>query len=277
MNNNTHENQSLQFYMQEIAAAPLTAEEEKALAIKARQGSSRALDKLITASLPLVVSTARRYQRSRLPLADLINEGNLALVRAARRYDPTRQASFSSYAVWHVRHAMEHAIAQQQHTVSLPQREQAQQAQIARIDAEFRKHHQRQPDICEIASAAGISEHNVKHAMTGAIQQTAIDTPLSPHSPVTLLDRMPDTAAAPADQMLISSIAGSRLSCAISQLPQREQNVLRDFYGIGRHHLTLAEIGQQYGFSRERARQIRKKALRHLRRAVRTTGVALCK
>lgn len=270
MNSNTHENQSLQFYMQEIAqAAPLTAEEELKLAIQARQGSRRALDKLITASLPLVVSTARRYQRRGIPFADLINEGNLALVRAAQRYDHTRQVRFSSYAVWYVRHAMEHAIAQQQHSVALPQAQQTQQAQIARIQAEFSQQNLRQPNINEIASAAGISEHDVKHTMTGTVRQTVIDAPLSPHSPVTLLDRMPDASTVPTDRMLMQNVARQQLSLAISQLPQREQNVLRAFYGIDEEQHTLAEIGQRYGFSRERARQIRKKALRHLRRASR--------
>jgi RNA polymerase primary sigma factor len=266
MNTSTHEDASLSLYMQEVSQNPLlSAEEEATLAQQARKGNQRALDKLITANLRLVIANARRHQGRGVALADLINEGNLALVNAARRFDPSRGIRFASFAAWWVQYAIDDAIAAQGRAVSVPPAQLSEINRINKFKADFRQQNERQPNINEIAHATNKTELSVKKTMQGSIQQHSVDAPLTKHSPVTLLDRLTDSDAQPSDSLLLRHNAARQLHDAITHLTQREQNVVRAFYGIDHPQLTFAEIGERYGFSRERARQIRKKALRHMR------------
>lgn len=228
---------------------------------------SKEQDKLINDNIGFVISIAKQYTGKGLDMDDLVNEGNLGLIRAAEKYDESRGYSFQSYAVWWIRQAMQQAIAEQSRIVNMPPREVSEVNRINRLRALFEQENERRPNINEIAESANVPEHRVKATMsTAGNRSVSVDAPFSGSNPTTLLDLMSsdDDGDAAERQTLAQSIRDD-IHDALSCLSERERNVLAAFYGIGQPEMTFAEIGQRYHFSRERARQIRKKALRHLR------------
>ena len=262
---NNHEDASLERYLLEIGREEqLTEEEEKALAIKAREGSRRAQDRLVTANLKLVVSIAKKFQGKGLRLPDLINEGNLGLLRASEKYDGTRGIRFASFATMWIRQAIEEALAEQARVVTMPSDDLSRINKLNGLRSAFEQEHGMKPNINEIAEAAKMSEIEVKNAMKGSSRQFSVDAPIREGAPNTLLDIL--AADMPATDTQTAAVAArAEIARVVSLLDDRERNVVTAFYGIGEPEQTFAEIGKRYGYSRERARQIRKKALRHMR------------
>lgn len=242
----------------------LSPEEERELAIKAREGSKRAQDKLVTANLRLVVSVAKKYQGKGLRLPDLINEGNIGLLRAAERYDVSRGVPFAAFATNSIRQAIELAVAEQSRVVVMPSDEVAQINRLNGLRSAFEQEHGVKPNINEMAEASRMTESEVKHHMKGSARQYSVDAPMHNGAPVTLLDILAADEP-PTDNETAVIAAREEIKRVVALLDDRERNVVRAFYGIGEPEQTFAEIGARYGFSRERARQIRKKALRHMR------------
>lgn len=222
---------------------------------------------LVKDNIGFVISIAKQYSDKGLDMDDLVNEGNLGLIRAAEKYDESRGYSFQSYAVWWIRQAIQQAIAEQSRIVSMPTREVGQVNRINHVRAVFQQENERRPNINEIAEAAQITEHEVKRTMrTAGNRSVSVDAPFSGSNPTTLLDLMSNGESADAiEQQLHRESIRDGIAMAMKNISQRERDVIAAFYGIGQPAITFAEIGQRYGFSRERARQIRKKALRHLR------------
>ena len=256
---------TLDRYLKEIGQTELlTPEEEASLAQRIRKGDRRAQDRLITANLRFVVSVAKQYQGKGLELADLINEGNIGLIHAAEKYDETRGFKFISYAVWWIRQSIQQAIAEQSHIVRVPVNKVGEVNRINKLRAIFEQQHERRPNINEIAEKANMSEHNIKDAMTASTRHFSVDAPVNDGSNSTLLDILPG-GDEPSDYQLVMESLRDEIRLALTQLKDREQNVLKAFYGIDEPEQTLAEIGDRYGMSRERTRQVREKAVRHLR------------
>lgn len=221
--------------------------------------------RLITDNLPFVTTIAKQYVGKGLDLEDLISEGTVGLIRAAERYDESRDYSFISFAVWWIRQAIQDAIAAQSRVVRVSKKEVGQVNRINRLRAEFEQEHGRRPNINEIADGVNTTEHNVKESMRASTRQTSFDAPFSGSNPTTLLDLLSgDDEPATDYQLLIESLRED-LRQAVAELRPRERTVLAAFYGIDQPEQTFAEIAARMGIKRERARQIRKKALRHLR------------
>ena len=262
---NNHEDASLERYFLEIGREQLLSpEEERELAIKAREGSKRAQDKLVTANLRLVVSVAKKYQGKGLRLPDLINEGNIGLLRAAERYDVSRGVPFAAFATNSIRQAIELAVAEQSRVVVMPSDDVAQINRLTGLRSAYEQEHGVKPNINEMAEASRMTESEVKHHMKGSARQYSVDAPMHYGAPVTLLDILAADEP-PTDNETAVIAAREEIKRVVALLDDRERNVVGAFYGIGEPEQTLAEIGARYGFSRERARQIRKKALRHMR------------
>lgn len=225
-------------------------------------------DKLIKDNIGFVISIAKQYTGKGLDMDDLVNEGNLGLIRAAEKFDESRGYSFQSYAVWWIRQSMQQAIAEQSRIVSMPRREVGEVNRLNRVRAAFEQENQRRPNINEIAEAASVTEHEVKKTMSVAGSRSiSVDAPFSKTNPTTLLDLMSsDDETNATDRLAMLEAMRSDIHEALKNLTERERNVIMAFYGIGQQQMTFAEIGERYGMKRERARQIRKKALRHLRR-----------
>lgn len=229
--------------------------------------TSKEQDKLVKDNIGFVISIAKQYTDKGLDMDDLVNEGSLGLIRAAEKFDESRGYSFQSYAVWWIRQSIQQAIAEQSRIVSMPTREVGQVNRLNHLRAAFEQQNQRRPNINEIAEAAQMSEHDVKRTMrTAGNRSVSVDAPFSGNNPTTLLDLMSNGEAADAvERQLQRESIRDGIQKALACISERERNVITAFYGIGQQPMTFAEIGQRYGFTRERARQIRKKALRHLR------------
>ena len=253
-------------YLQEIGREPmLTPDEEVELAQKIREGDQRALDKLVRANLRFVVSVAKQYQNQGLALPDLINEGNLGLIKAAEKFDETRGFRFISYAVWWIRQSILQALAEQSRIVRLPLNQVGSLNKIQRAIASFEQEHQRRPAPQEIANILDIPVEKVRESYRMSGRSVSVDTPLSDGEDNTLLDVMSDANAAPTDSRLNHESLAEELRRALKNLPERERNIVESCYGIGREELSLEEIGLRFGLTRERVRQIKEKALRQLK------------
>lgn len=253
-------------YLQEIGREPmLTPDEEVELAQKIREGDQRALDKLVRANLRFVVSVAKQYQNQGLALPDLINEGNLGLIKAAEKFDETRGFKFISYAVWWIRQSILQALAEQSRIVRLPLNQVGSLNKIQRAIASFEQEHQRRPAPQEIADILDIPVEKVRESYRMSGRNVSVDTPLSDGEDNTLLDVMSDANAAPTDSRLNHESLAEELRRALKNLPERERNIVESCYGIGREELSLEEIGLRFGLTRERVRQIKEKALRQLK------------
>lgn len=218
---------------------------------------------------PLIASIAKQFLGHGLELDDLVSEGNIGLLRAAEKFDESRGLKFSSYAVWWIRQAIQQAVAEQGNTISVPATQAQQAHRISRIGAGFEQENGRKANINELAEKSGFPERKVMDVMKSSTRQMSVDAPLTAGGKNTLLDVMPggefDT-----DNVIINDSVRDALRSAISVLNERERNVISAFYGIDREEMTLAQIGAHYGMTRERARQVRNKALRHMRKASRS-------
>ena len=262
------ESQALEKYLQEIGREELlTVEEEVELAQKIHKGDKRALERLVRANLRFVVSVAKQYQNQGLSLPDLINEGNLGLIRAAEKFDETRGFKFISYAVWWIRQSILQALAEQSRIVRLPLNQSGSLNKINKMQQKFEQEYERRPSIEEIAEGIDLPEEKVEDAMKSNTRHISVDAPFSADDESnTLLDVLEDTSTPDADNELVTESLRAEITKALSILKERERQIVEASYGIGAGgEMTLEEIGTKYGLSRERVRQIKEKAIRRLR------------
>jgi len=254
-------------YLQEIGQIPLlTPDEEVELARRIKQGDQDSLHRLTRANLRFVVSVAKKYQGQGLSLADLINEGNYGLIKAAQRFDETRGFKFISYAVWWIRQAILQALAEQSRVVRLPLNRIGTISKIRKTGAKLAQSHEREPNIEELAKELDIDVEKVREAMQHTGRHLSMDAPFNDDDDNSLLDVLPDDEDTSPDEMLLDESLKIDIERALSMLHPREAEITRLYFGIGREHpLTLEEIGQRFGLTRERVRQIKEKALRKLR------------
>ena len=261
--------ESLDKYLVEIGRVPMISiEEEIELAQKIRKGGragERAKEKLVNANLRFVVSVAKQYQHQGLSLTDLIDEGNIGLVRAAEKFDETRGFKFISYAVWWIRQSILQAIAEQSRIVRLPLNQVGSVNKINKALNKFEQEFERRPSVEEIAASTDIPEEKVDDALKANTRQVSVDAPFSDDDGGSMLDVMADTNAPTVDNELLQESLREELRKVLSTLKERERLVIKDFYGIDTPEKTLEEIGATYGLTRERVRQIREKAIRKLR------------
>lgn len=263
------ENVSLDKYLQEIGRVDLiTAEEEAELAKRIKQGDNAALEKLTKANLRFVVSVSKQYQNQGLTLSDLINEGNLGLIKAAQRFDETRGFKFISYAVWWIRQSILQALAEQSRIVRLPLNKIGAINKINKTFAKLEQEFEREPSAKEIATILEISETEVQDSMRTSGRHVSMDAPISTSDDGagTMLDVFENEDAASPEKGLLNESLRREIERALCTLTQREAEVIRFFFGLnGEYALTLDEIGQKFELTRERVRQIKEKAIRRLK------------
>ena len=257
------ETASLDKYLQEIGKVELiTADEEVELAQRIRQGDRVALEKLTKANLRFVVSVSKQYQNQGLSLPDLINEGNLGLIKAAQRFDETRGFKFISYAVWWIRQSILQALAEQSRIVRLPLNKIGSINKINKTFAKLEQEFEREPNAEEIAEALDITEAEVKESMKNAGRHVSMDAPLTQDEDNNMYDVLKsDEVVTPETELLYESLK-KEIDRAISTLTPREADVVRLYFGLnGSHPMTLEEIGEKFDLTRERVRQIKEKAI----------------
>ena len=260
------ESASLDKYLQEIGHEELlSVEEEVELAQKIKKGDRRALERLTRANLRFVVSVAKQYQNKGLSLPDLINEGNVGLIKAAEKFDETRGFKFISYAVWWIRQSILQAIAEQSRIVRLPLNQVGSVNKINRELNKFEQEHERRPSVDEIADRIDLPEDKIEEAMKANNRHVSMDAPFVDGEDNSLLDVLADNNMPMADKALVQESLRKEIDRAIELLNDREQKVVRAFFGIGSPEMTLEEIGDKYNLTRERVRQIKEKAIRRLR------------
>ena len=261
------ESQSLDKYLQEIGREELiTAEMEVELAQRIKKGDQLALEKLTKANLRFVVSVAKQYQNQGLTLPDLINEGNLGLIKAAQRFDETRGFKFISYAVWWIRQSILQALAEQSRIVRLPLNQVGSLNKINKAFSRLEQEFERPPSSDELATALDLSEEKVKDTMKISGRHVSVDAPFVDGEDNSLLDVMVNNDSPKADLILMRESLQREIERSLSTLSDREKDVVMLFFGIGRQHgLTLEEIGTKFDLTRERVRQIKEKAIRRLR------------
>ena len=260
------ESASLEKYLQEIGKEELlTVEEEVELAQQIRKGDRKALERLTKANLRFVVSVAKQYQNQGLTLPDLINEGNVGLIKAAEKFDETRGFKFISYAVGWIRQSILQAIAEQSRIVRLPLNQVGSVNKINKALNKFEQENERRPSVEEIAASTDIPEDKVDDALKANSRHVSVDAPFSDDDGGSMLDIMTDTNAPSVDKELLMESLREELRKVLGTLKERERLVIKDYYGIDTEEKTLEEIGSRYGLTRERVRQIREKAIRKLR------------
>lgn len=260
------ESASLEKYLQEIGHQDLlTADEEVELAQQIRKGDRKALERLTKANLRFVVSVAKQYQNKGLSLPDLINEGNLGLIKAAERYDETRGFKFISYAVWWIRQSILQAIAEQSRIVRLPLNQVGSVNRIARELNKFEQENERKPSVEEMADRIDLPEEKIAEAMKINTHHVSMDAPFADGEDNSLLDFLPNTDSPSTDNVLDQESLRTEIGRVLDVLNDREQKVIKAFFGIGMQEMTLEEIGDKYNLPRERVRQIKEKAIRRLR------------
>ena len=262
------ESQSLDKYLQDIGKEELiTAETEVELAKRIKQGDQEALEKLTKANLRFVVSVAKQYQNQGLTLPDLINEGNLGLIKAAQKFDETRGFKFISYAVWWIRQSILQALAEQARIVRLPLNQVGSLNKINKAFSKLEQEYERPPSAEELAEVLEVPEDKIKESMKVAGRHVSMDAPLSSSEDGgTLMDVMANGDSPKADKLLMAESLQKEIERSLSTLTDKEREVIRLFFGIGMNHgLTLEEIGSKFNLTRERVRQIKEKAIRRLR------------
>lgn len=260
------ESASLDKYLQEIGHEELlTTDQEVELAQRIRKGDKRALERLTKANLRFVVSVAKQYQNQGLSLPDLINEGNVGLIKAAEKFDETRGFKFISYAVWWIRQSILQAIAEQSRLVRLPLNQVGSVNKITRELNKFEQEHERKPSVDEIAERVDLPEDKIADAMKANSRHVSMDAPIADGEDSSMIDFLAGDSSNTDRELAIESLK-AEVSRILKLLTDKEQKVLRAFFGIdGSPEMTLDEIGEKYNLSRERVRQIKEKALRRLR------------
>jgi len=265
------ENTSLNKYLKEINSEKLiTAEEEANLARKIRQGDEMAIDKLTKANLRFVVSVAKQYQYRGLPLTDLINEGNIGLIKAAKRFDETRGFKLISYAVWFIRQSIQQAIDEQSHMMRLPSNKIELNKKIKKVFIKMEQLLEREPSYEEIGNELCLTAQVINDALNTSRRQVSLDTPLAGTDDLTLMDLIEDKNGENADREQVNKSLAKELENIIATLPSREAEVLSLHYGLnGKKPLTYQEIGDQFGFTKVWAREINDKAILRLKQTSR--------
>ena len=266
------EDRSLDLYLQEIGNVPLLmAEEETELARSVRAGDQKALEKLASSNLRFVVSVAKQYQNQGLSLSDLINEGNIGLIKAAKRFDETKGFKFISYAVWWIRQSILQALAEQSRIVRLPLSRVGALHKIGRLSSEFEQEFGREPSAEEIARELDMKPGDVKDTMRIASRHVSLDAPLKSGEDNRLLDLIEDDEQDAPDEALMVDALKEEIFRALGSLTKREAAVIALYFGINMEKpYTLEEIGSRFSLTRERVRQIKEKALRRLRHVSRS-------
>jgi RNA polymerase primary sigma factor len=260
------ESASLQQYLSDVAKIPMVAaEEEVILTQKIKQGDQAALERLTSANLRFVVSVAKQYESSGLTLGDLINEGNLGLIKAAKRFDETKGFKFISYAVWWIRQSILQAINDHSRIVRLPSNKVGDLSKISKTSSLLEQHLERAPTPEEVAESMGVPIEKVSTVMASAGRAVSVDAPFSADAENTLLDVLPNTMPA-ADSGVLAESLSTEVSNGLRMLDQRDRDIIKAFFGLGTGQaLSLDEISEQYHLTRERVRQIKDKALARLR------------
>ncbi len=266
------ETASLDKYLQEIAKVELiTADEEVELARRIKAGDQTALEKLTKANLRFVVSVSKQYQNQGLSLPDLINEGNLGLIKAGQRFDETRGFKFISYAVWWIRQSILQALAEQSRIVRLPLNKIGSINKINKAYAHLEQEFEREPNVEEIADLLDISETEVKESLRNSGRHLSMDAPLVQDEENNMYDVIRSEDSPTPETGLMYESLRKEIERAISTLPQREADVIRYYFGLeGKHPMTLEEIGEKFDLTRERVRQIKEKAIRRLKHVSRS-------
>lgn len=260
------ETASLDKYLQEIGREELiSVDEEVELAQRIRQGDQQALDKLTRANLRFVVSVAKQYQNQGLSLPDLINEGNLGLIKAAQKFDETRGFKFISYAVWWIRQSILQALAEQSRIVRLPLNQVGTLNKITKALSKFEQENERPPSAEELAESIDVPVEKIADTLKVRGRHISVDAPFVEGEDNSLLDVLPNEDSTPADDSLNKESLRREVDRALKQLHEREREILKMFFGIGCQEMTLEEIGAKFDLTRERVRQIKEKAIRRLK------------
>ena len=265
------ESASLDKYLQEIGREELiTVEEEVELAQRIKKGDQAALDKLTRANLRFVVSVAKQYQNQGISLPDLINEGNLGLIKAAEKFDETRGFKFISYAVWWIRQSILQALAEQSRIVRLPLNQVGSLNKINKALSQFEQQYERQPSPDELADMLEIPREKIADTLRVSGRHVSVDAPFVDGEDNSLLDVLVNNDSPNADKGLVNESLNTEIERALSTLTERERDIVKYFFGIGCQEMTLEEIGEKFGLTRERVRQIKEKAIRRLRHSARS-------
>ena len=265
------ESASLDKYLQEIGKEDLiTVEEEVELAQRIRKGDQKALEKLTRANLRFVVSVAKQYQNQGLSLPDLINEGNLGLIKAAEKFDETRGFKFISYAVWWIRQSILQALAEQSRIVRLPLNQVGSLNKINKAFSRFEQENERRPSPEELADSLDLPAEKVADTLRVSGRHISVDAPFVEGEDNSLLDVLVNDDSPIADRTLINESLSTEVERALSTLTERERDIIKLFFGINTQEMTLEEIGEKFGLTSERVRQIKEKAIRRLRHSSRS-------
>ena len=268
----TTRNETLDKYLQEISREPMiTVNEEVELAQRIRQGDRAALEKLTRANLRFVVSVAKQYQNQGLGLTDLINEGNIGLLKAAEKFDETRGFKFISYAVWWIRQSILQALAEQSRNIRLPLNQVGLLNKISKESAQFEQRYERRPTSEELSDILDIPVEKIDEALSHSGSPLSVDAPFEEGESNSLLDVLPSGDTPTTDKSLMNESLATEIDRALSTLSEREKEILQMLFGIGCQEMTLEEIGDHFGLTRERVRQVKEKALRRLRSTSRST------
>lgn len=260
------ENVSLDKYLQEINRVEcVSPEEEVELARRIHNGDRKALEKLTKANLRFVVTVAKQYQNQGLSLPDLINEGNVGLIKAAEKFDETRGFKFISYAVWWIRQSIMQAIAEQSRMIRLPLNQIGFVTKINKESSRFEQEYERKPSAEELSERINLASEKVTDVISAGARHVSADAPFSDDENSSLLDFIANNDTPSTDDALVRESLKAEITVLLKELPERERAIVKAYYGIDGDEKTLDEIGRQFGLTRERVRQIREKAIRRLR------------
>lgn len=258
--------QSLEDYLNDISKQPLlTAEDEVKLAQRIRNDDREALERLVCANLRFVVSVAKQYQNQGLTLPDLINEGNIGLIKAAEKFDETRGFKFISYAVWWIRQSILQALAEQSRMVRLPLNQVSAVSRINKLIMKFEQEHERKPSAYELSELIDETPEKIRDSLRANGRPMSINAPLGEGDDSTLLEVISDENTPQADRGMIDKSLATEIERMLDTLDEREKTIVEMCFGINNREMTLEEISEKFGLSRERVRQIREKALLKLR------------
>ena len=268
------ENATLDRYLQEIGREELlTIEEEVELAQRIKKGDRKALEKLAKANLRFVVSVAKQYQNQGLSLPDLINEGNVGLIKAAEKFDETRGFKFISYAVWWIRQSILQAIAEKSNLIKLPLNQVGAINKLSHASNQFEQEHERRPSLNEIADKLNISEEKIEDAFKASGRHVSVDAPINNDESCRLIDNIASDNSTSADNELVIESLREEIGRTLNILNERERIIIESFYGIGQPDKTLEEIAEMCKLTRERVRQIKEKAIRKLRKSTKNKSL----
>lgn len=266
---------SLDKYLNDIGKeAMITADEEVELALRIQKGDEKALEQLTRANLRFVVSVAKQYQGQGIPLSDLINEGNIGLIKAAERFDPSKGFKFISYAVWWIRQSIMQSIIDQSRLVRLPLNKASAYHKIYKVSLVFEQEHERKPNLQELSELTDLKPSIIRDIMNNGTRHSSLDAPITEGEETSLSDMLYDGESDDPDEVLMQESLQKELSSMFATLTAREVAVLKCYFGLnGESRHTLAEIGEKYDLTRERVRQIKERALRRLRKVSQTTAL----